>query len=196
MSGDIKVLRGQVRQIVQEMLPQVMGEELIAAIEKALSQKQADFQKTMQDILVQRLDKIEKECNVTLKKQDERARAVQGFLVQSAVNDLNGFVGNMHVTMTAWEEVMIEKIGDKTEFNKLVDEKKKEVQARFKAEKEAKMAADIASKNAAIEEVAKAGNPDHPEQGPPNAEQPAQPPGGEEKSAEEPAKSTEEQAAS
>jgi hypothetical protein len=185
--SDAKRDRGAIRIAVKEQLDEVLGTEIVGAIQKSLDEKQATFQKSMQDILVQRLDKIEAECNKTLKDQDKRARAVQGFLVQSAVHDLNGFANNMHITMTAWEEVMLEKIGNKEELNKLVDEKKKEVEIRFRAEKEKKMAEDIASKKAAAEAAKPAapaeGNPEKPEQGPPNAEQPAQPPGGEEKAA-------------
>lgn len=169
MSSDVKKIRGQVRQVVQEILPDVLTAELVGAIEKGLSGIQKTSNEALNALVVERLDRIEKECLATMKRQDERARAVQGFLVQSAVNDLNNFVRNVHVTMLAWEELMGEKLGgvDKAEFDKQIDERKKTISAKLQKEHEEKMAANIAPPAE--------GNPNHPDQGPPNAEQPTPP---------------------
>lgn len=148
MSSDIKKVRGQVRQIVQEIMDKVLSTELVGNVRKELADSQKSANDALNALVVAKLGNIESECATTLKKSDERARAVQGFLVQSAVSDLNNYVRNVHITMTAWEEEMCERFGgtDMDAFNKKIDERKKSVSARFQKEAEERMQADIAAK--------------------------------------------------
>lgn len=60
---ELKVLRGQIRQIVKELLPEVLGAELIQALERKLS-----------DELKQALERI-----------DERQKSLQAYMVRSSV---------------------------------------------------------------------------------------------------------------
>ncbi len=139
MSNKVKELRGQVRIAVKESLPEVLAIELIGAITKKLTDAQNVHHDGMMTRLNARLDAIETDCKAALQKQDARAKAVQGFLVQSAQKDLNDRLYNAEITMTAWEEVMMEKLGNKEELDALVDAKKKEVNARYVAKAEAEM---------------------------------------------------------
>lgn len=61
MSNNIKQLRGQVRQIVKELLPEVLSVELMAAIEAKLIQQIKDG----------------------LAKIDERQRELQSYMVRN-----------------------------------------------------------------------------------------------------------------
>ena len=141
--SSIKVLRGQVRQVVQELIGGVVTGELVAAVQKGLTDAQNAFKESQEKNLNDRLDRIENECRESLKKQDQRARAVQGFIVQSSTQELNNFISNTHVTMLAWQEVMAEKNGAIEGLNAEIDKRKASISARLQAEAEAKMAEAI-----------------------------------------------------
>lgn len=66
MSNHIKILRGQLRQLVKEMLPVVVTDETMKTIESKLREE-----------LNKRLDAI-----------DKRQAEIQGFVVRNAANTL------------------------------------------------------------------------------------------------------------
>lgn len=142
-SKQVKELRGQVRIAVKELLPEVLSAEIAAAIKKDLS-----------DELTVRLDNIESGCQTELAKADKRSRAVQGFIVQSAQQEINHQLFNMNVTLQAWEEVVGEKLGDKAELNKLIGERKKAIADRIKTENNTKLEEAVSSPKEESKEVA------------------------------------------
>lgn len=74
MSGNAKVLRGQMRQIVQELLPQVLIQEQYKELEK---------------VIIERLQVLEKETKKTMHEMNERHKNVMGMLVRSASEPVN-----------------------------------------------------------------------------------------------------------
>lgn len=62
-----KELRGQIRQIVKELLPEIMGSELIAAIDKKLSEN---------------VKKIEGQVKETMHEMNERHKSTMSYLVR------------------------------------------------------------------------------------------------------------------
>lgn len=73
MNGkSVKLLRGQVRQAVKEMLPQVLGTETIQSIHKDLT-----------GAINSRLDNITKVMENALNKLDERSKDVQSYVVRN-----------------------------------------------------------------------------------------------------------------
>lgn len=69
---NVKLLRGQVRQVVKEQLPGVLSAEVIEAI-------QAKLQKEMAD----RLDNVMGLMKETLDRVDQRSKEVQSYLVRA-----------------------------------------------------------------------------------------------------------------
>lgn len=148
MSGrDLKDLRKQLRNVVQEIIGDIVTSEIVVAAQKVLTDTQTAFQEAQQKYLTERLDHVEKVCNDSLKKQDTRARAVQGFLVQSSMQELNNFIQNTHVTMLAWQEIVGEKLGATEELNKEIDSRKAVITARLQKEAEERMAKNISSES-------------------------------------------------
>lgn len=68
---NVKQVRGQVRQIIKELLPEILGSEVINTIEQKLT-KQATA----------RLELITKNVQDTMKQIDDRAKDVQAYLVR------------------------------------------------------------------------------------------------------------------
>lgn len=71
---NIKALRKSVRNIVQELLPEILSAELADAIKSKLSQE-----------LGLRMDVIAKDAQKTLSAIDERQKDFQNFLLRQAV---------------------------------------------------------------------------------------------------------------
>lgn len=69
MSKEIKQIRGQVRQIVKELL----NEELVAVIEKSVCEK-----------MHARVEILAKNVKETMQRMDDRSKDVQGYLVRQA----------------------------------------------------------------------------------------------------------------
>lgn len=61
MSSELKQLRGQVRQVAKEMLPEILESELYARIEKKLM-----------EVIIKRLDAI-----------DERQKEITSYMIRS-----------------------------------------------------------------------------------------------------------------
>ncbi len=148
MSGNDKQLRKQLRNVIQPLIPTLITNELVEALRKEVLEQNSAFMKAQETTLITRLDHIEKLVNASLKESDKRARAVQGFLVQGAVKEINEYLFNAHVSMVAWEEIMADKIGNTDEFNAAVDARKKTVAERITKEREEAMAKRIASQAA------------------------------------------------
>lgn len=75
MSNPAKVIRGQVRQAVKEVLPEVLTHELRSAMYKQIAQE-----------LGAKLISIQTELTNTLKQMDDRSKDVQNMLVREANN--------------------------------------------------------------------------------------------------------------
>ncbi len=71
MSSDAKVIRGQVRQVVKEILGDVLKAELTEAIRKEIGIEAA-----------RRLDAISKQLHAKLEEIDQRSKDVSSFLVR------------------------------------------------------------------------------------------------------------------
>lgn len=148
-----KELRKQLRNVIQDLAPTLITNELVETINKQVLELQKTSSLNLDKALSDRLDRIEKEVHRVLLDQDKRARAVQGFLVQSALKEVNEFIHNTHITMLAWQEVMTDKLGATEDLNAQIDARKGVIAARIQAEKEAAMAARLeASKAAAAAE--------------------------------------------
>lgn len=69
MNGkQVKLLRSQIRNVMQEILPEIMAGEMF---------------KDLQKVNAQRLEVISKEVRETLTQLEERSKAVQDFIVRS-----------------------------------------------------------------------------------------------------------------
>lgn len=75
-SKQIKEIRGQVRQVVQEQLPAVLSAELQSALYKQIAGE-----------LTAKLQVIDQELKRQLKEIDDRAKDVQSFLMREVVNN-------------------------------------------------------------------------------------------------------------
>lgn len=71
MSNQAKLIRGQVRQIVKELLPEILKAEITYAIRKEIGE-QAKL----------RLDDIAKEISARLDAVDERSKETQSYIVR------------------------------------------------------------------------------------------------------------------
>lgn len=131
---DAKHLRSLARDIVKESIPGFLTAEIYTEANKKLVEEQKTFNETLSKVLTQRLDTIEADCKAALDKQDKRARAVQGFLVQGAQKEINEHVHNIHVTLLAWEELMTTKIYNANEIiSTLTLDTKSQVQTELKS---------------------------------------------------------------
>lgn len=71
MANQVKVIRGQVRQVVKELLPELLGNELIAAIEQQVSKS-----------VHARMDYLSKNVKETLQAIDTRSKDATSYLVR------------------------------------------------------------------------------------------------------------------
>lgn len=124
---DAKDIRKQVRNVAQEIMPEIFSNEAVAALDKKLSGE-----------IGERLDRVEKYVKETLTSIDTRTRNIQGFLLRDVAREVSDKLHNANVTLLAWQELMQEKLvqlnvtGDA--FNKELDERKVAVQQRLEAE--------------------------------------------------------------
>lgn len=153
-SRDAKDLRKQLRNVVQEQIAGVLNNELVSAVFEKLSGLVKQGVEANAKTMNERLDKIEEFCRKNLKEQNDRSRAIQGFLMQTVQHNMDNQLHNMYVTMLAWQEVMAEKLGASEEFNKQIDERKKAIAERLQKEHEEKMQKAIEEKKAAEEKQA------------------------------------------
>lgn len=70
---NIKALRGQIRQIVKEMLPEILAQELVASANKESMTK-----------VETRLNDITKYIKTTLDGIDSRSKEVQAYVVRNS----------------------------------------------------------------------------------------------------------------
>lgn len=68
--SNIKMLRGQVRQIVKELLPEVFKEELTKAIQKEIEE---------------RLNRVDSHVKAAVAEMNERSKETQNYVVRNLV---------------------------------------------------------------------------------------------------------------
>lgn len=73
MSNQAKMIRGQMRQIVKELLPDMVEKELRTALHEKLA---SEVQK--------RLDNVTKSVKEVLETIDQRSKEIQGYLVRQS----------------------------------------------------------------------------------------------------------------
>lgn len=144
--ASFKSVRKQLRNVVQELLPALLTAELYENLKKEMLAANAAHHEKQSKYLNDTLGAIDGAVKESLKKQDERARSVQGFITQLALKNVNDLTYNTNVTMQAWQELMAEKIGNVEDFNKQLDERKAIVHARLVKQHEEKMKRDIEAK--------------------------------------------------
>lgn len=137
MGDSRKELRKALRPLVQEMLPELLTKELIAEIDRKLTED-----------LSGRLTAIDTTVSKEMKRQDDRAKSIQGFLMREVTITISDRLHNANVTMLAWQELMQDKLGLSTleaveAFNKELDARKLAINERLKAEAVAKQQATI-----------------------------------------------------
>lgn len=66
--GSVKMLRGQIRQIVKELLPEVFKEELTKAIQKEIEE---------------RLSRVDKHVKAALQEMNDRTKDTQSYVVRN-----------------------------------------------------------------------------------------------------------------
>lgn len=132
----VKDIRKQIRNVFQELAPEVISKELYQTLQMGLS---IEFNA--------KVDKIDGFVKEMLNKMDSRAKAIQGFLVQEVQFKIANQIHNQHVTMLAWQELMAERLGVTEEFNKQLDAKKLEIQSRLDAEAQAQQQEAIKAKD-------------------------------------------------
>lgn len=76
MANELKQIRGQIRQIVKEMLPEILKAELQTAIYKQIAGE-----------LTAKLQITEGEIRRQLQAMDDRAKDVQSFIMREVVNN-------------------------------------------------------------------------------------------------------------
>jgi hypothetical protein len=120
----------------------------------------------------ERLDKIENFCREKLAESDKRARAVQGFLIQTVQGKIQQDLWNATVTVDAIVQVLAEAGLNIENFAEKVDAKKVEISERKQREAEEAMKAKLAEQQAAAEKA----RAEQQEQQAPAAEQPQETP--------------------
>lgn len=152
-----KELRKQLRNVVQEQLPELLKTEVIEAIDKKLTEDENN-----------RLTKVEDFVKTELKKMNDRAKEIHGFMIREVAVKISNQMHNATITMLAWQELVQVKLskadeylgllvdanpgeertalraqlselfGNTEEFNKELDNLKLEVNAKLEAEAVAK----------------------------------------------------------
>lgn len=110
MSSELKKMRGQVRQIVQELHPELVKSEAFQTHAKDFREKQVEAFKTIREAEDRRLDALEENVKGQMTKMNERSRAIEGFLMREVKVDIFEKQHNMLITMLAWQDVMQERL--------------------------------------------------------------------------------------
>lgn len=138
MGKDAKMIRGQVRQVVQE----VLGEEL----KKAYS---LEIQKQLSEQLDARIKGINDYCTEKLAGMDKRAKDVQGFLMREVKSGMHHTLSDMDVTIQSVVEILaesgivVENFAEKVASRKpgIITRRREAAEAAMKAQLEAQQAA-------------------------------------------------------
>ncbi len=93
----------------------------------------------------EKLDKIEKFCQDTLKAQDRRSKNIHSFLIQQVTGKIQNDLFNANCTVEAVVEVLAEAGLNIPDFNQKIDEKKKIIADRKVKEAEAAMKDKLAA---------------------------------------------------
>lgn len=141
-ASNVKLLRKQVRNVAQETFQNALTNEAVQACVKQLT-----------EVIGTRLDEIAKNTTAQVETIDTQTQGFRRFVLQEATRQINGELANASVTMLAWQEVLVEKLGlDVKDFTTEVEERKKIIFTRLEAEAKAKEEAD----KKAADEAAKA----------------------------------------
>lgn len=119
--SDAKMLRKQIKNVLQEVGKELVTSEVGSAVEKNLLES-----------MNARLDNIDKYCQQSLEKQDKRARAIQSFILQEVQVKIQNDIFNASCTVDAIVEVLAESGVVVEGFAAKVDAKKLEVAERRK----------------------------------------------------------------
>lgn len=76
--NQVKMLRGQLRQIVKEMLPDILSNSL-----------KSEIFKTLQIDIMSRLTKIESDITLSLEKLDQRQKDSLGYLIRQTTTNIS-----------------------------------------------------------------------------------------------------------
>lgn len=118
------------------------------------------MQEVVDNHLNPRLDSIEKFCQDSLNAQNERAKAVQGFVVREVQFKIANQLHNMQITMDAFVEVMAESGLTIADLASKIDSKKVEVAERMQKAAEEEMKSRLEGEaTSAAEPVAKEAAP-------------------------------------
>jgi hypothetical protein len=93
---DIKKDRKEIRRSVEELMPTLLTDGLVGAVQKEMNA---------------RIDKIESYCKENLTKQDIRAQKILGFIVQEVKSNIANDLHSMKIMSIALTEIMAEKLG-------------------------------------------------------------------------------------
>lgn len=136
--SEAKVIRGQVRQVMQEVLPEILSSEAGLALKKEID-----------DNIARRIDSVNAYCTGQLAAMDKRAKAVQGFLMQEVKGGIHHSMADMDVTIQAIVETLAASGVVVEDFVGKVNAAKPEIIAKRRADAEAKMKADLEAQQAA-----------------------------------------------
>ena len=148
-ASNAKDIRKQVRNVMQETAKDLITQELGVEVERRLNEK-----------LNARLDAIEEYVKAQLTKMDNRAKAVEGYLLGIVKRDIQSDVYNANLTIDAVVGVLAASGLAIEDFNNKVDAKKLELDAARKQAAGEKMRAEIEARAA----EAKAAEQAQPEQ--------------------------------
>lgn len=95
--SDAKMLRKQIKNVLQEVGKELVTSEVGTAVEKKLLES-----------MNARLDNIDKYCQQALEKQDKRARAIQSFLLQEVQGKIQKDLFDNNCMVEAVVEVLAE----------------------------------------------------------------------------------------
>lgn len=144
-AGNVKQIRGQVRQVVKDIFQEVVNKELLANIEKAAIDN-------VSVVMNGRLDRVEKFCQENLTAQDKRAQSILGFILGEVRTNIANEIHDQRLELTAIRELLFE-MANITISPEVLTAKKNEVQVRLNEEAKAKQqeaiqAAEAEKKNA------------------------------------------------
>ncbi len=201
MSNDLKKMRGQMRQIVQELHPEALKSELVQSFAKEFRELQVSAFAKMQDNQNARLKALEDDVREQVGNMNKRSKAVEGFLMRTVTVEMQQKQHNTFITMEAWHEITTERLtraagilaalassptpefrgelaaelsslfAPGDDFNKAIDERKKTIEARLEAEAEERMKAAMEQQQAAV--AAEQANQPAPAETPAVEQQPA-----------------------
>lgn len=132
----VKFERKQLRNIVLAQLPTLLKSEAITGAAKELA-----------ELINARLDAIDSATEREVKKIDTQTQSFRGYMMRELGMQLTDELGNISVTMLAWQEVLTKRMGitDLVAFDAEVADKKVEIMGRIQKEAQEKADAEAAA---------------------------------------------------